>query len=248
MFEIGSRLREARERRGLELSDVERATHIRAGWLRALEDERFDVLPERVYAIGFVRTYARHVGLDEQLFVDELSSRLPLDEAAEVLVPSRTARRRRSLGPLAVALVGAAAIASIVIGLIGFGGSKRQPLSPPAPAVQRSARPAARPATRPRAIAPPTRRGTGPRVARLALVAAHGRCWLDARLGSRNGRELHAGMLDLGQTLRLKGSRIWIRLGAPTALDATLNGRRIRLPAATPVNVVATRAGVRPVP
>jgi len=50
VFEIGSRLREARERHGLELADVERETRIRARWLRALEEERFDLLPDRAAA------------------------------------------------------------------------------------------------------------------------------------------------------------------------------------------------------
>ena len=78
MFEIGSSLREARERRGLELAAVEQDTRISARSLRALEEERFDLLPERVYALGFLRTYADYLGLDGQQFVDELSSRLPL--------------------------------------------------------------------------------------------------------------------------------------------------------------------------
>ena len=56
------------------------------------------------------------------------------------------------------------------------------------------------------------------------------------------------GTLELGQSLCLSGSRIWMRLGAPTALDAKLNGRRVQLPSVTPVNVVVTAAGVRPVP
>ena len=46
MFEIGSSLRQARQHRGLELADAERDTRIRAKYLGALEEERFDVLPD----------------------------------------------------------------------------------------------------------------------------------------------------------------------------------------------------------
>ena len=45
MFEIGSSLREARMRRQLELSQIERDTRIRAKYLMALEDDRFELLP-----------------------------------------------------------------------------------------------------------------------------------------------------------------------------------------------------------
>jgi cytoskeleton protein RodZ len=249
VFEIGSRLHEARERRGLTLSAVERDTRIRARWLAALEEERFDVLPERVYALGFLRTYAHYLGLEEQLFVDELSSRLPLEEEHEGLLPPVAVRRRRPLGPWILATVGAGAVAAIVVGLIGLGGPESHNVSSSAPAVRKQPPPTLRADTPSPAGTPPSpEREATSQVARLVLSARHGRCWLDARLGSQNGRELHVGTLELGQSLSLRGVRLWIRLGAPSALDATLNGRRIGLPATTPVDVVVTAAGVQQAP
>ena len=251
MFEIGSRLREARERRGLELAEVERDTRIRARLLRALEEERFDLLHERVYAIGFLRTYARYLGLAEQQFVDELSSRLPPEGGLEVVLAPPPVRRRRSLRPFILAGVGVAAIAVVAIGLIGLGGGAKKPQTPPsspATAAGVSPRATVRPRTRPRQPTLPAPRTAKPRLGSLVLVAAYGRCWLDARRGSPNGSELHVGTLELGQSLRLSGKRIWIRLGAPSALQATLNGRRVSLPSVTPVNVLVTASGVREVP
>jgi cytoskeleton protein RodZ len=247
VFEIGSRLREARKRRGLGLAAVERDTRIRARWLTALEEERFDLLPERPYAIGFLRTYARYLGLEEQLFVDELSSRLPPEEAYEVLLPPWPARRRRVLGAWILAAAGLAAVAAIVIGLIGLGGSKGHTVSPPAQKAEASQRPAAHPVTRP-PVRKAAERTPGPQLAKLLLAAARGRCWLDARLGSQNGRKLHLGTLEPGQSIRLRGARIWIRLGAPTALYAALNGKRVALPTTTPVTVIVTATGLRTVP
>lgn len=58
MFEIGSSLREARMRQKLELSQIERDTRIRAKYLEALEEERFELLPGLAYAKGFLHTYA----------------------------------------------------------------------------------------------------------------------------------------------------------------------------------------------
>jgi cytoskeleton protein RodZ len=246
VFEIGSRLREARQQRALELADVERDTRIRARWLKALEEESFDLLPERVYTIGFLRTYARYLGLDEQQFVDELSSRLSFDEESEVHLLPVPARRRTGLRAWIAAAGGVAALAVIVIGVMGHGGSKRHvPPSPP-PGVGQSPPPAVSTTARP--STPPARHKAKPQVAHLVLRAAYGRCWLDARLGSENGRELHVGTLELGESLRLSGARIWIRLGAPAALEAVLNGEPLSLPSVTPVNVVVTAAAVREAP
>jgi cytoskeletal protein RodZ len=249
VFEIGTRLREARERRGLELAEVERDTRIRARWLRALEEERFDQLPGRVYAIGFLRTYARYVGLEEQPFVDELSSRLPPEGGREVLLAAPPARQRRPRRPWILAAVALAVIAVIAIGLIGLGGSPKRPPTVSSPAAAgRPPRATVRPPTRPRQPTPPAPHTAKPRVANLVLAATHGRCWLDARRGSPNGEALRVGTLELGQSVRLQGARIWIRLGAPRALDATLNGSRVSLPTVTPVNVVVTAGGVQEVP
>jgi len=67
MFEIGNSLRAARIRQKLELSQAEGDTRIRAKYLRALEDERFELLPGSAYAKGFLRAYADYLGLDGQL-------------------------------------------------------------------------------------------------------------------------------------------------------------------------------------
>lgn len=66
MGELGERLRQAREAKGLSLHAVEEATHIRSVFLQALEEERFADLPGDVYARGFVKTYANYLGLDAQ--------------------------------------------------------------------------------------------------------------------------------------------------------------------------------------
>jgi cytoskeleton protein RodZ len=67
LFEIGNSLREARVRRGIEFAQAELATKIRGKYLRALEEEHFEVLPAETYVKGFLRTYAEYLGLDGQL-------------------------------------------------------------------------------------------------------------------------------------------------------------------------------------
>jgi len=75
VFDIGSSLREARVRQGLDFPELEQLTRIRPKYLRALEDERFDILPAPTYVRGFLRAYADSLGLDPQPFVDEYNSR-----------------------------------------------------------------------------------------------------------------------------------------------------------------------------
>src|SRR6516162_5136569 len=61
---VGDELRARREALGLDLADVAAAVHIKQAYLAALEAGRPDELPAPVYAIGFMRAYADHLGLD----------------------------------------------------------------------------------------------------------------------------------------------------------------------------------------
>ncbi len=68
---IGSVFREARNRRKIDLSEVEAATRIRVRYLRAIENEEWDVLPGGVYTRGFIRTYAAFLGLDGERLAED---------------------------------------------------------------------------------------------------------------------------------------------------------------------------------
>jgi cytoskeletal protein RodZ len=68
---FGEKLRKQRERRGLELDAISNTTKISTRMLRAIEDEHFDQLPGGVFNKGFVRAYARQVGLDEEETITE---------------------------------------------------------------------------------------------------------------------------------------------------------------------------------
>jgi len=68
---FGEKLRKQREQRGLALDAISNVTKISTRMLRALEDEQFGQLPGGVFNKGFVRAYARQVGLDEEETVSE---------------------------------------------------------------------------------------------------------------------------------------------------------------------------------
>src|SRR5207302_1920559 len=119
MFEIGNSLREARARRGVEFAQAEQATKIRGKYLRALEEEQFDLLPSQTYVKGFLRTYAEFLGLDGQLYVDEYNSRYVVDQE-DMFRPRRSyprARQQRRLESRVVllALLAIAALTALVI-------------------------------------------------------------------------------------------------------------------------------------
>jgi cytoskeleton protein RodZ len=129
MFEIGTTLRQARERRQLGLDRCEAETKIRARYLRALEDEDFDVLPGPTFVRGFLRSYAHHLGLDGQLFVDEYNSR-HFDPRDDDVFPRRrpTARERRNRKReshiILIAIVAIVALAVLVIAAASYPGSE----------------------------------------------------------------------------------------------------------------------------
>ena len=83
--DIGAVLRQAREMQSVSLEDVSALLKIREDNLQALENNDFDRLPGHVYAIGFIRTYATHLGLNAGELISlfkEATISLPVEEAS----------------------------------------------------------------------------------------------------------------------------------------------------------------------
>jgi cytoskeleton protein RodZ len=76
---IGKQLSDARSDRGIELAEIEERIKIRSRYLRAMEEERWELLPGPAYARGFLRTYGDFLGLDGAALADEYL-RLPEPE------------------------------------------------------------------------------------------------------------------------------------------------------------------------
>jgi cytoskeleton protein RodZ len=137
MTDIGATLREARMRERIDVSEIEAKTKIRARYLRALENEEWDLLPGPTFVRSFLRTYAQALGLDGKALVEEYRMRFepPSDLDHQPVVASpRRARSRYGAGLagggpsrgylLAVGAVGIV-IVLLVIGLLmgGKGGT-----------------------------------------------------------------------------------------------------------------------------
>ena len=78
MEPFGARLKKEREQRGVTLDDIALSTKIGKRFLSALEEDHFEELPGGIFSKGFVRAYARHLGIDEeQAIADYLSATTP---------------------------------------------------------------------------------------------------------------------------------------------------------------------------
>jgi cytoskeleton protein RodZ len=249
LFEIGNSLREARLRQGFELPRVEADTKIRAKYLRALEEEHFEVLPGDTYVKGFLRTYAEYLGLDGQLYVDEYNSRFVREEEFPPMQPPgprrRPSARRMESNFIVVALAGIVAVTILVVVAWKFGSSDNPTsanlLDGAGPTTTQSATKTGTETQPTKPVAPK------PRNARLVLRASGGDCWIQVRAGGPSGELLYEGTLQQGQTQRfVKSKKLWLQLGAPVYLKAKLNGHSARLPT-SPAIVVATARGVRTV-
>lgn len=145
---VGPILREARNRRKVDLSTVEESTRIRIRFLRAIENEEWDVLPGGVYTRGFIRTYAAYLGLDGERLADDFrreveapGGRGPGPELAPVAASATSGapRGQRSLPPASwLVAVAALALAVLVVVLIG-GGSGESGQTTTAPGATRVA-------------------------------------------------------------------------------------------------------------
>jgi cytoskeletal protein RodZ len=118
MPEIGETLRETRMRRRIDMTEVEAATKIRAKYLRALENEEWDLLPGPTFVKTFLRTYAEYLELDPRILVEEYRQRYERPSTQD-LTPfgpgmggarRRRQRPRRPIGPFIVVLFGIAAL------------------------------------------------------------------------------------------------------------------------------------------
>ncbi len=111
----------------IDITEVEASTKIRAKYLRALENEEWDLLPGPVFVKSFLRTYGDYLGLDSRLLVDEFKRRSERHDAHDQRAagararerererPARTQRPPRTPGPAGGPLIPPWALISVVL-------------------------------------------------------------------------------------------------------------------------------------
>jgi len=133
---VGERLQRARIEKGLDLADIARDTRVPQRHLVAIETDSHDQLPALTYSIGFVKTFARAVGLPPEEIATQFKSEttkaasvpqaMPLEPLDEARLPPR--------GVVAASAVGVVAIVA-AIWAWGAGLFEGAPPPPPAPIV-----------------------------------------------------------------------------------------------------------------
>ena len=233
MFEIGNSLREARLRQGADFPEIEQGTKIRAKYLRALEDEQFDVLPAQTYVKGFLRSYAEYLGLDGQLYVDEYNSRFVVGEEG-----GEPSRPRRSAPPpsrgvqvqsrvLLLTLLGIASVTALVIVAWTRGEPQKEALFGVG--------------QQPQANVPATDTTKTKPGVRLVVTADTGSSWIMVQRNPPSGPVIYKNWIDLGKTLVFGGRTLRLEATTPHTLVLKLNGRSVQIPDGTRAVIVRTQ-------
>jgi hypothetical protein len=221
VFDIGTTLRDARSRQGLDFPELEELTKIRPKYLRALEDERFDILPAPTYVKGFLRSYAEALGLDGQPFVDEYNSRFAVGEEEYAITTRRVPTRRSERGGresriAVIALLGIAILTALVIAAWRFGGPGEEGV--PGLAMQGQGT---------------TGSTHAPGRVDLVVRATSGSSWMEVRSGSSSGELVWSGTLERGEHHMFRGKKFQLALSEPTHVSVKVDGSRVQLPSGT---------------
>jgi cytoskeleton protein RodZ len=240
MAEIGSTLREARMRARIDITEVESRTKIRAKYLRAIENEEWDLLPGPVYVKSFLRTYGDYLGLDSRMLIDEYRRRYehPSDHDLRPMGNRRHdlehERERRhgppSLSPrMVVGLVLIAVVAALY--LIGRGSSSPS-RAVPAPSAARRDTHHRRRNTATRTAGTTPIRPTHPGAVRLKLAPTTTAVYVC--VVNEHGTKLIPGVIySPGQTIPVVRARELLVTLGNNAVQMSVNGRPVSVSASS---------------
>lgn len=223
---VGTFLKETREKAGKSIEDIATDTRIPLRHLKAIEVSDYSGLPGKTYAMGFVRAYARSLGLDEVDLVARLREELGTDdyrpaqtyEAYEPVDPARVPPRKLAwtAGLIALLLVGAWGVwRSGVFNSADEVSVADTELTPEAGAA---------PAT-----GAPATNAAAPAVAANAevVIAAKDTVWF--RIDDATGKRVHEAELKAGERYVVPaGSKgLTIRTSRPQAMDVSVGGQSV---------------------
>jgi cytoskeletal protein RodZ len=236
MPSLGESFRDAREARGFALSDVAEQIHIRSIYLSSIENEDWAAIGAPVYARGFIRTYARFLGLDAEAAVAHFNE-WAAAERPVVAAASHSGSSERG-GP-SVWVIAIALVAVVLVAFAGYeyvqyqaagatGGvsdvspqASRQPGVPtPAPTASTATEAvvsAASSEPSPEASVPPA-------TSNSLDIKLTQRCWLRVVV---DGKSVMEGLFPAGTMRSLTGNAATIRAGNAGGVSVTVNGKSI---------------------
>jgi hypothetical protein len=223
---LGDEFRAAREARHLTLSDVSEQIHIRSVYLQSIEAEEWSAIAAPVYVRGFLRTYARFLGLDPEAAVARLAAMLG-ESGSRIPEPTavKPIRMRRRSGPsvwLWVAGVVALALVTVVAyKALEFRAAPKEPAvaADSAQAGPVAGTPAPRHDVVPLLVTPPPAKS-----ARTLVVSITSTSWLLVKI---DGAQMVEGIYPAGTVKKFHGKSASIRAGNAGGVDLTVNGKNL---------------------
>ena len=230
MANVGEVLKARRDEKGLSLAQVHEATKIAPQTLAALEENRFDAFPNKVYARAFIRDYANFLGLDGAELADSYESEVEVSVEEQPVVRGERRSFRRSFAAVCVLIV----LCAGGYAIYHYYGKQLPPVKPMPQAQtnvqpQPKPKPTASPEPKPKASGTvkqnqpkPTAEIIPPGQVKVELTAKTQPVWIWVK---RNGRTEIMKTLAVGETYTTIGKNIWVRAGAAYALAYKVNGK-----------------------
>jgi cytoskeletal protein RodZ len=248
MADIGTTLREARIRARIDMSEVEARTKIRAKYLRAIENEEWDLLPGPVYVKSFLRTYGDFLGLDSRTLVDEYKRQYerPSDHEMRPISSLSRERERAARGPrippwlvVGVVLVG-------IVAALWFVGRNQSNSPSNTPSTPTTASQQPHKHARHHKKQQHKTAAAKPKTVTLQLVPT-GTVYVCVVNGS--GAKLIAGRtFAAGETIpTAKASKLLITLGN-SSVQMKVNGKTVQVAQGSPIGYTITPSGMKPLP
>jgi cytoskeleton protein RodZ len=252
---LGEELRQRRENKGLSLREVSDATHIGSRFLQAIESDDYSILPGGIFNRGFVRSYARYVGLDEEQALVLYNQQLEAKggEAPRSTAPSWEGIDEEVSSPWGtIALIILTLLILCAGGYMGYryfngedaakqivdAGLSATPSASPTPDASPSVAP-----TTTESVSPTV--GTSPSVSpspgasaspappltgnlQVKIQIGENQCWLKVKSDANPAAE---GTLNPGDVREFAASeKLVMSFGNAVGVTATLNGRPMKLP------------------
>jgi len=225
---LGEEFRSAREARGITLSEVAEQIHIRSVYLNAIENEEWAAIGAPVYVRGFIRTYARFLGLDAEDAVGRFNESAPPERSSAITSVSLDDREGSGISVWAVL---GALVALALVGFVAYeywqyvqGGSSRPPVAAATTAPQPRAAASGSQPPAPAASGSPS---AGPVAEPLAghhqiAIRLTQRSWLRVTVDGSTQLE---GIFPAGTSRTFTGSVAEVRAGNAGGVTVALNGR-----------------------
>jgi cytoskeleton protein RodZ len=242
---LGEEFRSAREARSLSLSDVAERLHIRSVYLAAIEDEDWHVIGAPVYVRGFMRTYARFLGLDPEAAVARFAATVPVGTPAATAPRGAAAsageKRTGDRATPSLAAVLSIVVAVLVVLFVGYefyqyraGSPATAPLADgsaapaaavaAAPADAGSAAPDASVSADPLAAIPPIAPSPAAVAKRGLAVRVTETSWLRVTV---DGTVVLEGTLPAGAAKSFSGKVADVRVGNAGGVKIAVNGKTL---------------------